>query len=183
MSLKLINKFTDLGAMIYATQSEHRKTALQYLICGTDLMHEKNQKMFPDDPLWEELEGVMPVWAVETLAQGAYIREYHIWEKETKEYFVEQLVRNELSGEEARVCRRNGESHVSTIQRMLSNFSIFNLEDEINQIESMRLKVNEAKHDPGVLIEHFVSIDNFWEKHTAINAFWSKLAKSEIFEP
>lgn len=121
----------------------------------------------------------MPDWAIETLAQGAYVREYHIWEKETKEYFGKQLLFNGRVGNSAIVRPSKQENYVQAINRFLHEFSVTGLAEEMTEIEAMRSKVNTAKHDPGVLVEHFVSIDDFWAKHAAIASFWSKIADHE----
>lgn len=169
------------GAGTYWVQSAHRETALQYLIQGAAQLHKQHLSAHPADDFSIELEEIMPQWAIETLAQGAYMREYHIWEKETKEYFSQQLIYNGLDGQTAKVRQKSNENYVEAIERILLDFSISNLEIEIMEVNGMREKVNVAKHDPGVLTEHFISIEEFWRKHSNISSFWSKLADLEEF--
>jgi len=157
MPLTLQRNIAEFGASRYWVQSKHRETALQYLIRGTTLKHEENLAAFPGDPTWAELEGVMPNWAIETLAQGAYMREYHIWEKETKEYLAGQLHRNGFSGNAAKVSTKSKENYLQAVQRLLNDFAVTGLRVEMAEIDGMRAKVNIAKHDPGVLTGHFES--------------------------
>src|SRR4051812_12229361 len=97
--MKLLNPFTVGLASICHVQVEHRKTAMEYAIAGISLVHEKNSSLFAGDKSATEIEDVIRDWVIETLIQGAYIREYHIWEKDTKKYFSDQLGLNESTQE------------------------------------------------------------------------------------
>ena len=103
--------------------------------------------------------------------------------KEAKEYFSHQFFNNGLSFSDIRCQfeKKKNESIVDVVVRQLTAFDVQSLADELVEIDSMRIQVNKAKHDPGVLLDHFVSIDQFWDKHAAIGRFWSKLVDEEDF--
>jgi len=92
--MKLYHSITNHGASLYWVQLNHRKTAIEYAIHTIDEAHSKDKETPYGDPLLDEITDVMRDWVIETLIQGAYPREYHIWEKDTKEYFTNQLCRN-----------------------------------------------------------------------------------------
>tara|TARA_R110001606_G_scaffold399293_1_gene583873 strand:+ start:5026 stop:5604 length:579 start_codon:yes stop_codon:yes gene_type:complete len=183
MSLKLTGSLIGPSAIKYVAQSKHRQTAVDYLIHGAKLVHEENIDRFPRDTFIAELEEIMPKWSVETLAQGAYVREFHLWEKEAKEYFSNQLQHNGIPCIEIKsmLQKKRKESVVDVVKRLLMAFDIYRLGSELSAIDTMRLQVNRAKHDPGVLLDDFVSIEQFWDKHAVVKRFWSKLLEEENY--
>ncbi|MAO93927.1 MAG: hypothetical protein CMM78_02780 [Rhodospirillaceae bacterium] len=183
MALKLVRGFIMPSALKYLMQSLHRKSALEYLVHGTSLVHREILEHYKEDPCFAEFEVYNRNSILETLVQGAYVREFHLWEKEAKEYFSDQFFNNGLSFSDIRCQfeKKKNESIVDVVVRQLTAFDVQSLADELVEIDSMRIQVNKAKHDPGVLLDHFVSIDQFWDKHAAIGRFWSKLVDEEDF--
>lgn len=180
MALRIVKELGANGASICFIQSLHREAALGYLIHGAGLVHKENLAALPNEPMFIELEEVMPKWAIETLAQGAYIREYHLWEKETKEFFFSQIQLNGYTEAQAtsHLKQKRNESIIAVVQRQLNQFGLNGLENEMIEIDGMRTQVNKAKHNPGVLLDHFVSMEQFWKKHAAIQKFWLKLTEA-----
>jgi hypothetical protein len=43
-----------------------------------------------DDMVSSEFSSIERDWVIETVYQGAYLRQYHLWEKDCKEYFLSQ---------------------------------------------------------------------------------------------
>jgi hypothetical protein len=176
--VNLKRKHLEAGANVTWTQVGHRRTAIEYAVAGAKLAYKQSLEQFPDDPLFAELESVMPEWVIETIAQGAYIREYHLWEKEVKDYLVGQLRRSNL---ESTVLKpKRSESLIDAVRRVLVNLGA--PDTGLADIDAMRHRVNIAKHEPGVLVEHFVSIDDYWKVLDAIEGFWEALAEHEEIE-
>jgi hypothetical protein len=176
--MKLNRKYLEAGASVTWTQVGHRRRAIEYAVDGAKLVYQQNLEQLPDDPLFAELESVMPEWVIETIAQGAYIREYHLWEKEVKDYLGGQLRRSNLAS--TALKPKPGESLIDSVRRVLA---VFGAPDTgLSDIDAMRQRVNNAKHEPGVLVEHFVSIDDYWKMLDAIEGFWEALAEHEDIE-
>lgn len=176
--MRLKRKYLEAGASATWTQVGHRRTAIEYAVAGAKLVYKQNLEQFRHDPLFAELESVMPEWVIETIAQGAYIREYHLWEKEVTDYLGGQLRRSIRASTVLKP--KAGESLIDAVRRVLA---IFGAPDTgVADIDAMRRRVNIAKHTPGVLVEHFVSIDDYWKMLDAIESFWEALAEHEDIE-
>jgi hypothetical protein len=97
----------------------------------------------------------------------------HIWEKEVREYFRRQLLAN---NQPSSVLKQKGdESFVSVVRRLIDLFNMPELGEHVDQLDRTRERVKLAKHHPGVLVEHFVSMDDYWALLDAVEAFWEKL--------
>src|SRR4051794_31987419 len=59
----------------------------------------------PPDPFPKELGSIAENWAVYTLLQGCYVREYHEWERAVERYFASQRRSHQHGG--VRQGRRN----------------------------------------------------------------------------
>jgi hypothetical protein len=123
-----------------------------------------------------EFSGTVQDWIIETLIQGAYIREYHIWEKDTKEYLLNQRTWN---GSEVAFGWKG--NHVNNVKSVLACFAVEISADIMDRIDAMREKVNTAKHEPGLLVEHFVTNDDYDDALKAIEAFREQLNGLEEF--
>ena len=84
----------EYGAAHNFIQVGHRQTAIEYAIAGVTKICEGNISVLGDNPFNSEMEATMREWVVETLLQGAYLREYHLWEKDCKAYFAIMAERN-----------------------------------------------------------------------------------------
>jgi hypothetical protein len=178
MALRLVKRFLDPGASVNWVQAGHRRTAIEYAVEGARLVNKKNVSQFDGDEVFSELESMMPEWVIETIAQGAYMREYHILEKEVGEYFHRQLVANNQPLSVLK--QKGGESFVSVVRRLVELFNLPELGEQVDQLDGVRERVNLAKHHPGVLVDHFVSIDDYWALLDAVEAFWEKLDGREV---
>lgn len=177
--MKLIRARVVGHASICWTQVEHRKTAMDYAIKGIGLVREKNAALFPDDQMFAEMEDTMRDWVIETLIQGAYIREYHLWEKDTKQYFQKQLTLNKSSQQLAFKSGKRG-----FIDLAIFGLSVFGAQvppTVINVLDLMRRKVNSAKHDPGLLVGHFLTQDEYNKAVQNISAYWQELDTQENY--
>jgi|HubBroStandDraft_1064217.scaffolds.fasta_scaffold355472_2 hypothetical protein len=121
-----------------------------------------------------ELLPTMQEWLIETLIQGAYIREYHIWEKDTKQYVNNQLGWN---GEMAK--SKWPSNYIPGLKTELARFSVQVPDQIMDRIIAVRDKVNINKHEPGLLDEHFVSRADYDEATKAIEGFWEELGRIE----
>ena len=93
--MELRRKFNESSAAaLNYIQVSHRCDAVEYTIAGIKKIHELNLELLGRDPLTLEMEGTMQAWVAETLFQGAYMREYHLWEKDCKAYFPAMALRN-----------------------------------------------------------------------------------------
>lgn len=94
--MQLRKKFLETGANAATNyvQVGHRRTAIEYALAGIKRHHDAVLEAFGHDPFSLEMEGTMRAWVAETLLQGAYLREYHLWEKDCKAYFPEMAQRN-----------------------------------------------------------------------------------------
>ena len=128
------------------------------------------------DALLRELSEPIPRWVIETLVQGAYIREYHMWEKDTKKYLNDQA---DWNGK-AVPFKWKGD-HMKNLLAALACFSVKIPDPMIDQINAIRAKVNRAKHDPGLLDEHLVTKDDLDEVYSAVEAFWQYVGENEVF--
>jgi hypothetical protein len=62
----------------------------------------------------------MQAWVVETLPQGAYVREYHLWEKDCKAYFPAMAERNGTT----MVMRAKGQPFTELVKGILVDFGV-----------------------------------------------------------
>lgn len=164
-------------AAYYRIQTDHRRTALEAAIHSIDKEAAGAAREIGESTLELELNGVMRDWVIETLVQGAFIREYHIWEKSTKEYFNGQHQRQ--TGLD--VAWRSGSSHIEKIRTQIETFSVSVSDAILDELEAVRIKVNQMKHDSGMLIEHFVQWDDLDALMTNVVRFWDELDAKEDF--
>ena len=128
------------------------------------------------DPLAAEMEGSMRDWVIETLLQGAYLREYHLWEKDCKAYFTGMAQRNDA---EISTKPKGGQSFVDLIGATLANFDVRMPVNILGAIERMRQRVNIMKHDAGLELNHFIGASDYADDIKALEGFWEHLAGCE----
>jgi hypothetical protein len=75
----------------YFIQTDHNKTAIGTAIACIEDVYAQESKLLCDDIVDDP---IARDWLIETLLQGAYIGEYHIWEKNVKEYCNTQWALN-----------------------------------------------------------------------------------------
>lgn len=176
--MQLIKRFLESGAAVNYIQVSHRQTAIEYTIAGTAKILDANLDMLGRDPITSEMEGTMQAWVVETLLQGAYVREYHLWEKDCKAYFPAMAERN---GVTMVIKAKGGQSFTELVKETLVAFDVALPNDILTAIEQMRQRVNTMKHEAGLELEHFVTESEYREAISAVEGFWEQLASRERF--
>jgi hypothetical protein len=167
----------DATARLYWIQTQHRRTAIEFIVGAIDECADRELAV-ADDALSTEMTETMRAWGIETLVQGAWMREYHVWEKDTKEYVREQHARNGST-----VPKAKTRTHVNWVLFQLSLFDARVPEAVIAVINAARDRLNAVKHDAGVLLEHFVTLDDLEALMKAVEEFWEPLAGQEEFTP
>ncbi|MGA3308989.1 MAG: hypothetical protein ABSD08_10290 [Xanthobacteraceae bacterium] len=174
--MELIKRYLEPGAMINCVQVGHRHTAVEYTVAGIAKIHDANLDLLGRDPLNIEMEGSMRDWVIETLLQGAYLREYHLWEKDCKAYFAAMAKRN---GEEITTKTKGGQPFVDLVKDTLVTFAVTMPANILDTIEHMRQRVNAMKHEAGLELDHFISDSDYAEGLKALEGFWEYLAGCE----
>ena len=121
----------------------------------------------------------MPAWVLEVLIQGACIREYHLWEKDAKEYFGFHLLK--CTGSQDALKRKKNDSFVDIVRRVAAMFDIAHVENELIAFDVMRNRVNTAKHEAGLLLGHFFDPNEYWAILDTEESFWEKIEGAESF--
>lgn len=163
-------------AAYYRIQSLHRKGAIETAlkIFADQAERERSRASAPFS-----LESINTIqsWLAETLIQGAYLREFHIFECEIKEYINNQ--RKWCGIEAGFAWKRAGENIVLRTVAALSEFGVSLNTSTISEINDMRLRVNSIKHDEGIHLEDFVSESEYMVAAGAIRALWNELDEIE----
>ncbi len=140
--MELRRKFNESSAAaVNYIQVSHRRNAVEYTITGIKQIHEINLELLGRDPLTLEMEGVMQAWVTETLFQGVYMREYHLWEKDCKAYFPAMGLRN------GGAVKLEPGPFTDRIRDILASFSVVLPTGIFDAIERMRRCVNVMKHE------------------------------------
>jgi hypothetical protein len=164
--MPLTKKPQELGAIEYATQTRLRRTAvgalLGYIHVGVTSSVDPE-----DDVAWSQYEGN---WLFETVYQGAYIRHYHDWERDCKEYLVPKGMNSKPP---------SGVGFAQHVNDFLSSLSISVPDSIMNAIDTMRKKVNDMKHETGIQNSDFVEADEYNTGAIAIQDFWDFLVEEE----
>jgi hypothetical protein len=108
--------------------------------------------------------------------QGAYIREYHLWEKNCKAYFPTMAIRNCTA---LSLRPKGAEAFTAVVSDALRTFGIEMPDSVFCVIERMRERVNLMKHEAGLELDHFISESDYAEATQALGNFWDLLASSE----
>lgn len=134
----------------FYVQACHRKTAIVAAISVICKTAEQEDAEFADAPVSLGPSGDMGEWVVESLLQGAWMREYHEWEKATKAYFEEQHLRNgsavKWKGKAAGV-EGPTPSHMDRVKAQIALFSATVPTEILDAINDTRVNVNKSKHE------------------------------------
>src|SRR5262249_51255687 len=100
-SIPLIRVHPEPGATKFFLQAGHRQTAIEAAVAYVNagfaqaLSEQTNDSLsaavsaaLDRAAITAALASIEPPWVIETIYQGAYLREYHLWEKSCKEYFL-----------------------------------------------------------------------------------------------
>jgi hypothetical protein len=119
------------------------------------------------------LDTTISDWVVETLIQGAWLREYHEWKRLQKRFDVQ----HERSGSKKPDWKsRERASHVDRVCAQLELFDA-RIPDAVLDTISNRRAINKAKHRD----EYFVAEEDFPVLLEAIADFCNGLAAQEEF--
>jgi hypothetical protein len=174
--VRLIKPYLEPGATVNCVQVGHHQTAVEYAMAGIEKLHDANLAQFGDDPFNSEMEGTMRAWVVETLLQGAYLREYHLWEKDCKAYFIAMAARNAVT---TTIRTKGGQSFLELVKEILVSYDVTIPARILDAIDRMRIKINDMKHAAGLELDHFISAGDYAEAVAALEGFWAHLAGCE----
>jgi len=136
------------NGLYYCMQVGHRKTAIDLVI--------DSLRGLPNDSseLLAEMGEAMREWTIEAVVQGAWVREYHKWETDTKSYVNVMYARNKASPPNWKklTC-----SHVEKIEKQLALF-LATPPASLTVIEETRARINDAKHEDSYLASHVTSV-------------------------
>jgi hypothetical protein len=176
--MRLIKRYLEPGATGNYVQAGHHQTAVEYAIAGIKQLHDANLAQLGCHSFSSEMEGAMRAWVIETLLQGAYLCEYHLWEKDSKAYFIAMAERN---GVTATMKAKGGQSFVELVKETLVSYDVTIAFETLDAIERMRVKVNAMKHAAGLELDHFINESDYAEAVTALEGFWAHVAECERF--
>jgi hypothetical protein len=159
----------------------HRETAISTAIGIIRKTAEQENAALAEDAASQALFGHMGEWVVESLIQGAWMREYHEWEKATKTYFDGHHARNGGSAVDWRdkVAGVQNASHMHRVVAQLTLFSATVPTEIFGAIDKTRSKVNGAKHSD----ELFVTEADYLLFVKSVLTFWERLDEQEEFTP
>jgi hypothetical protein len=170
-----------LDALLHVERSAvHHRTHLGHRVGATDLaiklVHKGAEIELESiaDPILLALSIPAEPWAIDHLLQGCYIQEYHEWEKGVKAYLKEQRLENNLTVD---FDWRSGNK--SFVKRTIEALSFFDAQIDpstMADIDKVREKVNDIKHDPlGNRVDH----SQYLEAVQAFEAFWDQMLTLE----
>lgn len=165
--MKLCKRYLEpRGTAVYFwAQAGHRKSAIDLAVGALrDLPNN------PQDAFFEMNES-MCQWTIEAVFQGAWMREYHHWETDTKAYFEAMHGRNASNTPNWRTL---GGSHVQKVQAQLVLFAAKE-PASLSIIDQMRARLNDTKHEGSYL----ATAQDYEELADAVSEFWSDLNDQE----
>lgn len=149
----------------FSVQAGHRGTAISLAIGAvSDLPND------PHDVFLGTAEALRQ-WTIEAVFQGAWMREYHHWETDTKAYFEAMHVRNSSVAPKWRTLSG---SHVQKVRSQLAAFSVPE-PTSLSVIDQMRGLLNDTKHDGGYL----ANAQDYNDLTNAVTKFWDDLNEQE----
>jgi hypothetical protein len=166
-----------LGATQYFVQAGHHRTAIEaaieYVNAGFAARFRPEQT---DDMVLSEFASIEHQWVVETIYQGAYLRDFHLWEKSCREYFSSLGVQ---------IPKSPKPSFTEYVQKRVlsSHFGLDVPQDVMDALGTMRSKVNRMKHEEGVQADESVSAEDYSAAVAAIERFWEFLHQNERYSP
>ena len=85
--MPLIRMHPELGATKFLVQASHYRTAIEAAVEYVNAGFPRSPPEHTSDSLASEWLSIEHRWVIETIYQGAYLRQYHLWEKSCTEYF------------------------------------------------------------------------------------------------
>ena len=164
----------------YWVHAGHRETAINHAIEVIRDTSKHQLEGMGHDPFLAALSAPIGPWVVESLIQGAWMREYNEWEKATKAYFDGHHMRNGGTKVDwkARLSGSAGAaSHVDRVRAQLVLFSATVSPDILDAIDRHRRLINTNKHED----DYFATEEDYRDLVRAVAAFWNELAPKEEF--
>lgn len=161
------------GASGIYIQLTHGREAVEY--AGIKKVYTANFDLLGRDPFNLEMEGSMHEWVIESLLQGAYLREYHLWEKDCRAYFIRMAERNGFK----LTIKTKDQPFTGIVGNILLDFGVSMPAEVFGAIESMRERVNTMKHAAGLELDHFINEGDYWTAIAALETFWNHLTTCE----
>ncbi len=151
-------------ASYFLIQSLHRKDAIDGVIQMI-----RNSPRPPAEFMGglSEIDDMVLEWTIETVIQGAVLREYHHWETDTQVYFTAMRDRNGFAATQNR-----GLAHTLWVTSQLELFRL-NF-PEFQNFDKARVLVNDMKHKSG----KWATVADFARLRGAVSDFWSRLSGS-----
>jgi hypothetical protein len=74
---ELVN--SENAATYYLTQAGHHRTGIEAAVGYVDAGFARSRPEQTDDIVSSEFSSIERDWVIETIYQGAYLRQYHLW--------------------------------------------------------------------------------------------------------
>jgi len=162
------------GASGNLLQVSHRKEAIRYALVGARMVRCLAHRKIKGDPVGSEMESIMGKWVAETIYQAAYLREYHLWEKDCRAYFRARFRR---LGRE--MPKHGSGPFTHFIGRVVDLFEVTLDPSIIAELGEMRAKAVQMKHADGLTLADFITAADYRRAIEAIDHFWLVLSKAE----
>ncbi len=163
----------------YSIRPKGRRDAVGHAI---DIFEQHRDRQKADEVYsqYPELSDFLCSWVTETLLQGAYIREYHAWEREVKSFLNGQRHLNGVL--EAFDWSHPGpKGFVTLVRERLREFSATIDDATIHAVEAMRRRVNGMKHVAASTETDLVSKSDYDAAAQAIEDFWRQISAQQMF--
>jgi hypothetical protein len=169
-SIPLIRVHPDPGAIEYCIQAGHHRTAIETAVRCIEAEFARSLSEHTNDSFLSEVVPNVRNWVIETIYQGAYLRVYHLWEKNCTEYF---------SAKGVNMKPRGGVAFTEHLKQVLSSKVGLDVSDVMDALNTMRLKVNRMKHQSGVQNDEFICAGDYGAAIATIEGFWEFIAEKE----
>jgi hypothetical protein len=171
--MQLIRIHPELGAVKFLQQTTNHQIAIEAAVSYVEAGFARALPGHANDAWSSELAHIERKWVIETIYQGAYLRQYHLWEKGCKEYFTSMG----LTMSRQTHVRPDGVKDI-----LSSRFALTVPNDVMDALCTMLTKVNNMKHERGVQEDEFVSAEDYTVAVVAVERFWEFLVENEQIE-
>lgn len=96
------------------------------------------------------------------------MREYHLWEKDCRAYFLAMALKND---DMLTMRPKGSQSFTGVIHNILTLYAITMPVQILDHIERMRERINIMKHEAGLELDHFVTEGDYTVATDAIEGF------------
>jgi hypothetical protein len=173
-----IQRYLENGASVSWLDIQHRKDAIQYVILGIREVYDRDIACFAGDLRFAETER-MRDWVIETVYQGAYLREYHLWEKDCKAYFTALRQRAGKDPLPSKIPKAV-QGYPAYATSLACELGLHIDPAIVDGLEVMRQKTNIMKHDPALTTCRFLEAEEYEEAISSIESFWDALMQVDF---